>query len=180
MKFDSGAQKRPPERWGPRGAKDAFLFRERLDDPCPLADFARKRLPKRTGNLHAAGTLPGRRAALYVDQPLFIVFLCNLPELPESRLPRFRRSFEPVPVANARRENMRIHHSGQGRFQGDLGARFAVRADDVSDDNRLLKHLRVRPGCPFALRPKPPSLAAPKKSKAKVHPVTPGWSEIGG
>lgn len=32
----------------------------------------------------------------------------------------------------------------------------------LSDDDRLVGHLRTRPGCPFTRRPKLPSIAAQK------------------
>ena len=44
---DVCAQKKPPERLCPRGAKDTLLFRERLDAPRPRRPVAGQAAPRR-------------------------------------------------------------------------------------------------------------------------------------
>ena len=81
--------------------------------------------------------------------------------------PEYRR--EGLPVTTAWMESlvkeMNYRVKGTEMFWNDpegAEAILQVRAAALCDDDRLAKHLRTRPGCPFTRRPNPPSFAAEK------------------
>jgi len=81
------------------------------------------------------------------------------------RYPEYRR--EGLPITTAWMESLvkEINYRVKGTemfWNNPAGAEaiLQVRAAALSDDERLAKHLRSRPGCPFTRRPKSPSLTA--------------------
>jgi hypothetical protein len=83
------------------------------------------------------------------------------------KYPEYRR--EGLPVTTAWMESlvkeMNYRVKGTEMFWNDpegAEAILQVRAAALCDDERLAKHLRTRPGCPFTRRPKSPKFAAEK------------------
>ena len=66
-------------------------------------------------------------------------------------------------------KQMSLRVKGTEMFWNDpqgAEAILQVRAGWLSDDDRLLRHLRNRPGCPLTRRPKHPSLSAPRNKSS--------------
>jgi hypothetical protein len=81
--------------------------------------------------------------------------------------PEYRRAGLPVTTAwmesLVKERNYRV--KGTEMFWNDPAGAEAilqVRAAALCDDERLIEHLRTRPGCPFTRRPKPPKSSAAK------------------
>lgn len=79
--------------------------------------------------------------------------------------PQYRRAGLPITTAWMESLVKEINYRVKGTemFWNDPAGAEAilqVRAAALSDDERLAKHLRTRPGHPFTRRPKPPNLAA--------------------
>ena len=89
--------------------------------------------------------------------------------------PEYRRQGLPVTTAwmESLVKEMNYRVKGTEMFWNDpegAEAILQVRAAALCDDERLVKHLRTRPGHPFTRRPKVPQSDSRKKSKADVHP----------
>lgn len=79
--------------------------------------------------------------------------------------PQYRRAGLPITTAWMESLVKEINYRVKGTemFWNDpegAEAILQVRAAALSDDDRLVKHLRNRPGCPFTRRPKSPKLVA--------------------
>ena len=84
--------------------------------------------------------------------------------------PQYRRQGMPVTTAWMESLVKEINYRAKGTemFWNDpegAEAILQVRAAALCDDDRLVKHLRSRPGCPFTRRPKPAKITA-KKNKS--------------
>ena len=96
--------------------------------------------------------------------------------------PEYRRQGLPVTTAwmesLVKEVNYRV--KGTEMFWNDperAEAIMQVRAAALCDDDRLVKHLRTRPGCPFTRRPKIRKVTVEKKQKLTC---TRGFAVIGG
>jgi len=82
---------------------------------------------------------------------------------PRMSYPEYRRQGFPITTAWMESLVKEINYRVKGTemFWNDpegAEAILQVRAAALCDDDRLKKHLRTRPGCPFTRRPKPPKL----------------------
>ena len=110
---------------------------------------------------------PRRRAR---DRPAAIVaktltYLEN--NQPRMNYPEYRRQGLPVTTAWMESLVKEINYRVKGTemFWNDpegAEAILQVRAAALSDDDRLIRHLRTRPGCPFTRRPKARKLSGQK------------------
>lgn len=92
-----------------------------------------------------------------------IIYLEN--NQPRMDYPEYRRQGLPVTTAWMESLVKEINYRAKGTemFWNDpegAEAILQVRAAALSDDDRLTRHLRSRPGCPFTRRPQPPILSA--------------------
>ncbi len=83
------------------------------------------------------------------------------------KYPEYRQQGMPVTTAWMESLVKEINYRAKGTemFWNDpegAEAILQVRAAALSEDQRLIKHLRTRPGCPFTRRPKAPKSAAKK------------------
>jgi hypothetical protein len=83
------------------------------------------------------------------------------------KYPEYRQQGMPITTAWMESLVKEINYRAKGTemFWNDpegAEAILQVRAAALSDDDRLAKHLRTRPGCPFTRRPKSPKPAAEK------------------
>lgn len=80
---------------------------------------------------------------------------------PRMNYPEYRRQGLPITTAWMESLVKEINYRVKGTemfWNNPEGAEaiLQIRAAALSDDQRLLRHLRTRPGCPFTRRPKPP------------------------
>jgi hypothetical protein len=83
------------------------------------------------------------------------------------KYPEYRQAGLPVTTAwmESLVKEMNYRVKGTEMFWNDpdgAEAILQVRAASLCDDERLIKHLRIRPGCPFTRRPKSPKLEREK------------------
>jgi hypothetical protein len=86
---------------------------------------------------------------------------------PRMNYPEYRRQGLPVTTAwmESLVKELNYRVKGTEMFWNDpegAEAILQIRAAALCDDERLAKHLRTRPGCPFVRRPKAPSLTLEK------------------
>ena len=88
---------------------------------------------------------------------------------PRMKYPEYRHAGLPVTTAwmESLIKEMNYRVKGTEMFWNDPEGAKAIlqlRAASLSDDERLVRHLRTRPGCPFTRRPEPPK---PKRQKIR-------------
>jgi hypothetical protein len=86
--------------------------------------------------------------------------------------PEYRRAGLPITTAwmESLVKEMNYRVKGTEMFWNDPDggeAILQIRAAALSDDNRLPRHMRTRPGCPFTRRPSPPKTPSLNKAKQR-------------